>query len=139
MTPSFASVIRHRFAPSKMATVIISDGNIKLFAPKIKRQTVAQKSPIIPGSLDLLARICSMKITVKSAVIEKSIPVKSILISCPASEPITEPIIQYIWSNRPIKNRAFPSSTPLGTVENDEFTPYVSSVSENIKNGYRHP
>ena len=81
----------------KIATVIKSDGIKNLSAPKIIRKRIAENTPIAPIIFDLplLFLIKSIKITTKRAVIEKSMPVKSIGISWLNSEPKAEPIIQY--------------------------------------------
>jgi hypothetical protein len=73
-----------------------SDGSKNLSAPKIIKQITAQNTPTAPIIADfpLLFLIKSIKITTKRAVIEKSIPVKSIGISWLKSEPSAEPAIQ---------------------------------------------
>ena len=110
--------------PESIATVSIRAGSKKFFAPNIIRHNIPQNTPIAPISPDLpfWFRIRSMNITTNSAVIEKSMPVKSIGISWLNSEPKAEPIIQYRWSSSPMMNLAFGSSTFFGTTVIDEFT-----------------
>jgi 4-azaleucine resistance transporter AzlC len=67
-------------------------------------------------------RIRSIKITTNRAVIEKSMPVKSMGRAALSSEPSTEPMIQYTWSNSPMRKRARGSSTPSGTDRMEAFT-----------------
>ena len=69
------------------------EGKMKLSAPRRSRKMRDETKPVIAGSLYVFDLHCSTKRTTKSAVIEKSTPVKSKGIE-PIRFPMIEPIIQ---------------------------------------------
>jgi hypothetical protein len=75
--------------------VAIKEGNIKLSGPKINNDNPPHNIPVIAGILLLEAIHCSTNITVKRAVMAKSMPFVLNLINSPAIAPNTDPDIQY--------------------------------------------
>ena len=75
-------------------TVTSSDGSRKASGPNSTSISSADAPPISAGKRLPDRRTCSTRITVNSAVIAKSIPVKSTGSACPSSAPMHPPKIQ---------------------------------------------
>ena len=78
----------------KRATVITSEGRMKLLGPKISRQTMAETKASHAGRRLSAPSICSIRITMKRAVSAKSMPVVLKGSMLPISAPIMLRIIQ---------------------------------------------
>ena len=66
-----------RWNRSKMADTISSAGSMKWFSPKISRQMTPMPRPVSAGVCFFAFSYWSMKMMRKSAVIQKSMPVRS--------------------------------------------------------------
>lgn len=89
-------------------------GSRKLSGPNSANARSAVKNPVRVEKCFLFSSHWFTTITTNNAVMEKSTPVLSNESHCPISAPNTEPVIQYIWSNKEIKKiSSFHSTLPV--------------------------